>query len=88
MAILVDNSKCAFAIRSCHCGDDNLDGEKNCQCECYSIGTGCNCGCNDCIEVCPTGALIREEVLMVNYEKCIDCGACIEACPHQALSLI
>ena len=42
--------------------------------------------CEDpaCVEVCPTGAMIRREsdgLVYVNKEDCIGCEACVEACP-------
>ncbi len=41
-----------------------------------------------CVPVCPTGAShIDEEngrVVLVDYDKCINCGYCVEACPYGA----
>jgi len=43
-----------------------------------------------CIEVCPTGALIKdgpEDSLKLNADECVGCGACVEACPFGAMHL-
>ncbi len=39
-----------------------------------------------CVDVCPTGASVRDEdgITLVNYEACIACGACVTACPYGA----
>ena len=40
-----------------------------------------NCkGCNVCSEVCPTGAISKENTGIVDVEKCIQCCACIKIC--------
>jgi uncharacterized protein (DUF362 family)/Pyruvate/2-oxoacid:ferredoxin oxidoreductase delta subunit len=44
--------------------------------------------CNRCVEICPPGALEREERgLMFDYEKCIRCFCCQEVCPEGAISI-
>ncbi len=44
--------------------------------------------CDDppCVDVCPTGAshIGPGGVVLVDYEKCILCGACVEVCPYDA----
>lgn len=44
--------------------------------------------CEDapCEEVCPTGATYRspEDLVLVDYDKCIGCRACVTACPYDA----
>lgn len=44
--------------------------------------------CDDapCEEVCPTGATHTREdgIVMMDYEKCINCKQCIKACPYDA----
>ena len=44
--------------------------------------------CDDppCVDVCPTGAshIGPGGVVLVDYEKCILCGACVEVCPYNA----
>ncbi|MDO5044827.1 MAG: 4Fe-4S dicluster domain-containing protein [Coriobacteriia bacterium] len=43
-----------------------------------------------CVPVCPTGATYRREedgITIVEYEKCISCGACVIACPYGARAI-
>lgn len=42
-----------------------------------------HCSRAPCIEVCPTGAMTRDEsgAVYVEYMKCIGCMACLYACP-------
>ena len=44
------------------------------------------CKYTDCVEVCPVDCF-REgpNMLVINPEECIDCGACIPACPVEAI---
>jgi Fe-S-cluster-containing hydrogenase component 2 len=57
---------------------------------CWKDGkcSACNCGgnCNGCVEICPVQAISREDIVKINDESCISCGACISACEHSALS--
>lgn len=55
------------------------------------IFTNDNCvGCNKCIKTCACmGANIADQyqgqnVIMVDKERCISCGACLDACEHNA----
>ena len=52
--------------------------------------TSCCCGstCVGCVEACPVGAISREDVVKIDTEKCIECGACIPACKHEALLMV
>jgi hypothetical protein len=45
-------------------------------------------GCGACREICPAGALIREENLTVavNRDRCTGCALCLLSCPANALS--
>lgn len=41
-----------------------------------------------CVPACPTGATYKREkdgVVVVDYDKCIGCGACIQACPYDGV---
>lgn len=41
-----------------------------------------------CVPVCPTGATYKREedgVVLVDYDKCIGCGACVESCPYDGV---
>ena len=56
---------------------------------CWKDGkcTSCSCGgeCEGCVEVCPTGALQREDIVVFDADKCLDCGLCITACKYDAI---
>ena len=41
--------------------------------------------CTLCADVCPTGAILWEDGLQVDPEKCTGCGACAAVCPTGAL---
>ena len=43
-----------------------------------------HCDPAPCMQVCPTGALVRDEAtasVLVRYERCIGCAVCAMACP-------
>ena len=48
--------------------------------------------CKDaaCVEACPTGATYTTEegVVVMDYDKCIGCGACVLACPYDERHLV
>ncbi|OGP65507.1 MAG: hypothetical protein A2169_13405 [Deltaproteobacteria bacterium RBG_13_47_9] len=44
--------------------------------------------CNQCVEICPPKALIRERKdLVFDYGKCIHCFCCLEVCSEGAISI-
>ena len=44
------------------------------------------CKFMDCIEVCPVDCFYEgENMLVIDPEVCIDCGACVSACPVEAI---
>ncbi len=40
-----------------------------------------------CVEACPNGVLIIEEVEMVDHDRCIGCGLCESLCLRNAITL-
>ncbi len=43
-------------------------------------------GCKKCERVCPSGAIkVKDNVAVIDYEKCTDCGACAKACTTQCI---
>ncbi len=43
-------------------------------------------GCGSCIDVCPVGAIVLEDVAVVG-PSCTGCGLCASECPNGAISL-
>ena len=44
------------------------------------------CRYTDCVTVCPVDCFhLDNEMLVIDPEVCIDCGACIPECPVQAI---
>ena len=44
------------------------------------------CRFTDCVTVCPSDAFHGDdEMLYINPEECIDCGACKDECPVEAI---
>lgn len=64
-----------------------IDYEKCCWKEGKCVSCCCGGKCEGCVEVCPVGALTRRDRVIIDEEKCIDCGVCIASCKHEALSL-
>ncbi len=45
-----------------------------------------NCRFTDCVTVCPVACFHGDDqMLYIDNEVCIDCGACIPECPVQAI---
>jgi ferredoxin len=45
-------------------------------------------GCENCIDVCPCGAIHKDETedkCVIDFELCADCGACQSECPFDAI---
>lgn len=56
----------------------------------YHISLACNhCGAPECVHVCPTGAMHKNNLglVCVDSGKCIGCGYCTVACPYHAPSI-
>ena len=44
------------------------------------------CKYTDCVAVCPTESFHEDaEILYIDPESCIDCGACVPECPVKAI---
>lgn len=57
----------------------------------YYVSLACN-HCIDpaCVKVCPTGAHYKDltnGLVLIDFDKCIGCGACAIACPYGAPKL-
>lgn len=56
----------------------------------YHVSLACNhCDRPECVHVCPTGAMHKNELdlVCVDAKKCIGCGYCTVACPYHAPSI-
>lgn len=56
----------------------------------YHVSVACNhCARPECVHVCPTGAMHKNELelVCVDARKCIGCGYCTIACPYHAPSI-
>jgi len=53
----------------------------------YIVTSAClKCKFTDCVEVCPVDCFHEDkEMLLINAEVCVDCGACIYECPVDAI---
>ncbi|WDP87857.1 MAG: RnfABCDGE type electron transport complex subunit B [Desulfobacter sp.] len=83
-----------------HCGAHSSDklgsslyrGEKRCAAAHLVAGVqGCTFGClgfGDCVRACNYDALhIEDGLAVVDYEKCVGCGACAKVCPRTIISI-
>lgn len=56
-------------------------------CFAYYVSVACNhCSAPVCMQVCPTGAMHKDDqgLVSVDREKCIGCGYCALSCPYRA----
>lgn len=53
----------------------------------YVVTDNCKgCRFTDCVEVCPVECFHADgEMLYIDPEECIDCGACVPECPVEAI---
>ncbi|MCK9265995.1 RnfABCDGE type electron transport complex subunit B [bacterium] len=43
-------------------------------------------GCGKCVRVCPQNAItIKDNLAVIDYEKCDNCGTCIDNCPRKII---
>jgi uncharacterized protein (DUF362 family)/NAD-dependent dihydropyrimidine dehydrogenase PreA subunit len=43
--------------------------------------------CGYCVKVCPTSAIILDDVAHIISDDCIECYCCYEVCPHEVIDL-
>jgi len=53
----------------------------------YVVTSNCqHCRFTDCVVVCPVDCFHGDtEMLYIDAEECIDCGACVPECPVEAI---
>ena len=53
----------------------------------YIVKDECiKCKLTDCVDVCPVDCFYEgENMLVINPDECIDCGACLPECPVEAI---
>ena len=53
----------------------------------YVVTESCiKCKYTDCVEVCPVACFHEgENMLVIDPERCIDCGVCVPECPAEAI---
>ena len=53
----------------------------------YYVSLACNhCAEPACMDVCPVGAISKNErgLVLIDEDACVECGRCAKACPYQA----
>ena len=63
----------------------SIDYDKCCWKDGKCVSGCCDEKCDGCVEACPTAALQRQDIVVFDPEKCVDCGLCIEACKYSAI---
>jgi ferredoxin len=53
----------------------------------YVVIDNCNkCRFTDCVVVCPVDCFhVADDMLYIDPDECIDCGACVPECPVEAI---
>lgn len=68
-------------VKDCAAAVLAAGGDKSCQYGCLGYGT--------CMRACPFGAITmsKDNLPVINPEKCTACGKCVAACPKQVLEI-
>ena len=47
------------------------------------------CESPNCVEICPSGALLRNQkgIIQMNQDRCTGCALCLQACPYGSINL-
>ncbi|HKK91179.1 MAG TPA: RnfABCDGE type electron transport complex subunit B [Desulfobacteraceae bacterium] len=96
----VDAGKSMVFRAIVHCGADgeshlgrvDYRGEHRCAAAQFVAGIqGCTFGClgfGDCVNACNYDAIhVVDDLAVVDYDKCVGCGACAKACPRHIISI-
>ncbi|WP_290924154.1 RnfABCDGE type electron transport complex subunit B [Halodesulfovibrio sp.] len=68
-------------VMSCTAAGLLEDGADACKYSCLGYG--------DCVKACPFDAMyIENDLVVIDPDKCVACGACINVCPNQVLEMI
>lgn len=43
--------------------------------------------CNQCVDICPFGALFNDGIVQLRENRCVGCGLCTHHCPHHAIRM-
>lgn len=71
----------ATTVVMCSSKQKGADARKACKNACI--------GCKKCEKACPSGAIVvKDNLAMIDYEKCTHCGACISGCPTGCLKAV
>ncbi|MGB4609538.1 MAG: RnfABCDGE type electron transport complex subunit B [Saccharofermentanales bacterium] len=68
----------SYSIVFCHNEDRGPVANKVCRVSCIA--------CRRCVSACPENCItIRNNLAVIDHEKCTNCGACQQVCPHQCI---